>query len=94
RLEALSTTFSTAIDQSIEALPALPGLSNSLNLKEFLVPITLEVGRIIRGFETPSRLNFRKLKYNRLPAHLAPGPDNCALYCTPASPRSRIATHK
>jgi len=31
-----------------------------LNLKEFLVPTTLEVGRIIRGFETPSRLNFKK----------------------------------
>ncbi|WP_286915553.1 hypothetical protein, partial [Pseudomonas sp. UBA6315] len=60
RLEALSTTLSTAIDQMIEAPPALPGLSNSLNLKEFLVPTTLEVGRIIRGFESPSRLNFKK----------------------------------
>ncbi|WP_455828578.1 hypothetical protein, partial [Pseudomonas capeferrum] len=56
RLEALSTTILTAIDQSIEAPPALPGLSNSLNFKEFLVPTTLEVGRIIRGFERPSRL--------------------------------------
>ncbi|WP_395589354.1 hypothetical protein, partial [Pseudomonas sp. TR47] len=54
-----------AIDQAIEAPPALPGLSNSLNFKEFLVPTTLEVGRIIRGFERPSRLNFKKLKYRR-----------------------------
>ncbi|MEN5123235.1 hypothetical protein ABE489_20950, partial [Pseudomonas sp. TWI698] len=59
-LEALSTTISTAIDQAIEAPPVLPGLSNSLNFKEFLIPTTLEVGRIIRGFERPSRLNFNK----------------------------------
>ncbi|WP_284285416.1 hypothetical protein, partial [Pseudomonas plecoglossicida] len=57
---ALSTIISTAADHSIEALPALPGSFNSLNLKEFLVPTTLEVGRIIRGFETPSTLNFMK----------------------------------
>jgi len=31
-----------------------------LILKEFLVPITLEVGRIIRGFETPSTFNSKK----------------------------------
>ena len=60
RLEALSTTVSTAIDQTTEAFPVLPGSINSLNLKEFLVPTTLEVGRIIRGFETPSTLNFKK----------------------------------
>ncbi|WP_217997301.1 hypothetical protein, partial [Pseudomonas plecoglossicida] len=51
-------------DHSIEALPALPGSFNSLNLKEFLVPTTLEVGRIIRGFETPSTFNFIYLKYS------------------------------
>ncbi|WP_369397726.1 hypothetical protein, partial [Pseudomonas plecoglossicida] len=37
---------------------------NSLNLKEFLVPTTLEVGRIIRGFESPSTFNFIYLKYS------------------------------
>ncbi|MFK3767469.1 hypothetical protein, partial [Pseudomonas putida] len=62
-LEALSTTILTAIDQAIEAPPVLPGLSNSLNFKEFLVPTTLEVGRIIRGFERPSRLNSNKPYY-------------------------------
>ncbi|WP_238217497.1 hypothetical protein, partial [Pseudomonas sp. PAGU 2196] len=60
RLEALSTTFSTADDLSIEALTTLPESINSLILKEFLVPITLEVGRIIRGFETPSTFNSKK----------------------------------
>ncbi|WP_238540204.1 hypothetical protein, partial [Pseudomonas sp. GM84] len=63
RLETLSTTFSTAIDHSIKAPPVLPGSINSLNLKEFFVPTTLEVGRIIRGFESPSRLNSKKLQY-------------------------------
>jgi len=33
-----------------------------LNIKEFVVPMSLEVGRIIRGFETPSTLNFKKLQ--------------------------------
>ncbi|PXX59338.1 hypothetical protein D906_04898, partial [Pseudomonas sp. LAIL14HWK12:I1] len=28
--------------------------------KEFFVPMSLEVGRIIRGFETASTLNFKK----------------------------------
>jgi hypothetical protein len=32
-----------------------------LKLKEFFVPTTLEVGRIIRGFETASTLNFKKV---------------------------------
>jgi len=31
-----------------------------LNLKEFLVPITLEVGRIIRGFGSASTFNSNK----------------------------------
>ncbi|WP_176515327.1 hypothetical protein [Pseudomonas ceruminis] len=35
-----------------------------MNLKEFLVPTTLEVGRIIRGFETPSTFNFINLEYH------------------------------
>ncbi len=35
-----------------------------MNLKEFLVPTTLEVGRIIRGFETPSTFNFMNLEYH------------------------------
>ncbi|WP_312818013.1 hypothetical protein, partial [Pseudomonas sp.] len=58
----LSTFISTAIDHSIEALPTSPQLPNSLNFKEFVVPMSLEVGRIIRGFETPSTFNFKKLK--------------------------------
>ncbi|HHJ1300450.1 TPA: hypothetical protein ABHN85_25515, partial [Pseudomonas sp. H2] len=61
RLEALSTTILTANDLSIGALPPLPGSINSLKLKEFFVPTTLEVGRIIRGFETASTLNSNKL---------------------------------
>ncbi|MFK0312452.1 hypothetical protein ACIQUF_14535, partial [Pseudomonas sp. NPDC090233] len=60
RLEALSTTFSTACDHSIVALSAPSELLNSLNFKEFVVPMSLEVGRIIRGFESASRLNFKK----------------------------------
>ncbi|MEN5142812.1 hypothetical protein, partial [Pseudomonas juntendi] len=36
-----------------------------LNLKEFVVPLSLEVGRIIRGFERPSTFNFIYLKYSR-----------------------------
>jgi len=36
-----------------------------LNLKEFVVPMSLEVGRIIRGFEKASTFNFKKLKYKR-----------------------------
>ncbi|WP_238348819.1 hypothetical protein, partial [Pseudomonas sp. SWRI67] len=67
RLEALSTTISTADDLSIEALTTLPESINSLILKEFLVPITLEVGRIIRGFETPSTFNFKSVTSCPLP---------------------------
>ncbi|WP_218570401.1 hypothetical protein, partial [Pseudomonas sp. Kh13] len=63
RLEALSTIISTAGDQSIVALPASSELFNSLNFKEFVVPMPLEVGRIIRGFERPSTVNFKKVKY-------------------------------
>ncbi|MFG0684398.1 hypothetical protein, partial [Pseudomonas sp. WSY_20] len=43
---------------SIVALTAPPELANPLNLKEFRVPMSLEVGRIIRGFETASTFNF------------------------------------
>ncbi|MDD2137953.1 hypothetical protein NPS53_00005, partial [Pseudomonas putida] len=57
-LEALSTTISTAFDHSIVALPTSPESPNSLNLKEFVVPLSLEVGRIIRGFERASTFNF------------------------------------
>ncbi|MDD1961326.1 hypothetical protein NP534_14540, partial [Pseudomonas sp. 39004] len=63
RLEALSTTILTADDLSIGALPSLPGSINPLNLKEFFVPTTLEVGRIIRGFEIASTLNFKKVTF-------------------------------
>ncbi|MFK3830126.1 hypothetical protein ACI2JQ_18040, partial [Pseudomonas fulva] len=42
---------------SIVALSAPPELANSLNLKEFRVPMSLEVGRIIRGFEAASTFN-------------------------------------
>ncbi|WP_230381877.1 hypothetical protein, partial [Pseudomonas fulva] len=44
---------------SIVALSASPELANPLNFKEFLVPMSLEVGRIIRGFETASTFNFK-----------------------------------
>ncbi|MFZ5934421.1 hypothetical protein ACOKS3_06195, partial [Pseudomonas sp. HS6-2] len=33
-------------------------------LKEFVVPMSLEVGRIIRGFESASTLKFMKLKHS------------------------------
>ncbi|WP_218279875.1 hypothetical protein, partial [Pseudomonas sp. URIL14HWK12:I3] len=49
---------------SIVAFSAPPELANSLNLKEFRVPMSLEVGRIIRGFETASTFNFIYLKYS------------------------------
>ncbi|MBV4517322.1 hypothetical protein, partial [Pseudomonas kurunegalensis] len=61
RLKPLSTTTSTACDHSIVALSTSPQLFNSLNFKEFFVPMSLEVGRIIRGFESASTLNFKKL---------------------------------
>jgi len=38
-----------------------------LIIKEFLVPITLEVGRIIRGLETPSTFNFKSVTSCPLP---------------------------
>ncbi|AFK69955.1 hypothetical protein YSA_05880 [Pseudomonas putida ND6] len=38
----------------------MPSLLNSLNLKEFFVPMSLEVGRIIRGFERASTCYFKK----------------------------------
>ncbi|WP_313711095.1 hypothetical protein, partial [Pseudomonas sp.] len=62
-LKPLSTFISTAIDHLIEALPILSESSNSLNFKEFSVSTTSEVGRIIRGFESASTLNFNKLQY-------------------------------
>ncbi|MFG0924291.1 hypothetical protein ACF8SB_01065, partial [Pseudomonas sp. CJQ_8] len=62
-LEVLSTTFSTAFDHLIVALAAPSELSNSLNFKEFVVPLSLEVGRIIRGFKRASTFNFKKVKY-------------------------------
>ncbi|MDG9891653.1 hypothetical protein N7645_23375, partial [Pseudomonas juntendi] len=61
RLEALSTIISTAFDHSIAAPTALSESLNSLNLKEFVVPLSLEVGRIIRGFEKASTFNSNKL---------------------------------
>ncbi|WP_218187401.1 hypothetical protein, partial [Pseudomonas tussilaginis] len=50
--------FFTAADLSIEAPPALPGTSNSLNFKEFSVPTTPEVGRIIERSTGASRPYF------------------------------------
>ncbi|HGA2319104.1 TPA: hypothetical protein ACIRVE_003692, partial [Pseudomonas putida] len=50
RLKPLSTFISTAIDHLIEAFPAPSESSNPLIFKEFVVPLSLEVGRIIRGF--------------------------------------------
>jgi hypothetical protein len=47
-------------DQLTVALPELSESLNSLILKEFCVPLSLEVGRIIRGSETPSTLIFKK----------------------------------
>ncbi|WP_218568391.1 hypothetical protein, partial [Pseudomonas sp. H9] len=58
RFNSLSTTFFTAADLSIEALPVLPGTSNSLNLKEFSVPTAPEVGRIIERSEGASSTYF------------------------------------
>jgi hypothetical protein len=64
RYNLLSTTFFTAVDHSTEALPEPSESLNSLILKEFLVPLSLEVGRIIRGSETASTLNFKKMKHS------------------------------
>ncbi|PLV17997.1 hypothetical protein CXG49_03970, partial [Pseudomonas guariconensis] len=60
RQNLLSTAFFTAADQKTEAFPILPEAFNSLIIKEFFVSTASEVGRIIRGFETPSTLIFKK----------------------------------
>ncbi|MFZ0154239.1 hypothetical protein, partial [Pseudomonas sp.] len=60
RFNPLSTTFFTAADLSIETPPALPGTSNSLNLKEFSAPTTPEVGRIIECLNRASSFNLKK----------------------------------
>ncbi|MCO7542994.1 hypothetical protein, partial [Pseudomonas sp. VA159-2] len=39
----------------------------------FCVPLSLEVGRIIRGSESASTFNFKKLKYLGRAASEAPG---------------------
>ncbi|MDH0639169.1 hypothetical protein N5D52_19715, partial [Pseudomonas sp. GD03860] len=57
RFNSLSTTFFTAADLSIEAPPAPPETANSLKLKEFSVPTTPEVGRIIEKLNGASRIN-------------------------------------
>ncbi|MFT4453065.1 hypothetical protein, partial [Pseudomonas sp. RTCS2] len=59
---ALSTIISTAVDPLIVALSTLSEQPNLLNFKKFVVPMSLEVGRIIRGFERASTFNFKKLK--------------------------------
>ncbi|WP_235366115.1 hypothetical protein, partial [Pseudomonas plecoglossicida] len=62
RLETLSTIISTAADHLIVALSTLSEQPNLLNFNKFVVPMSLEVGRIIRGFERASTFNFKKLK--------------------------------
>ncbi|MEI2832184.1 hypothetical protein, partial [Pseudomonas mosselii] len=57
------TAFFTAADQMIEAPPILPETFNLLIKKRFFVSTTSEVGRIIRGSEGPSTVNFIKVKY-------------------------------
>ncbi|WP_218188903.1 hypothetical protein, partial [Pseudomonas sp. 250J] len=47
----------------IEAPPQPSSTINSLILKEFFVPMSLEVGRIIRGSDRASTVNFIKVKY-------------------------------
>ncbi|MDD2110166.1 hypothetical protein NP554_30690, partial [Pseudomonas asiatica] len=49
----------------IVAFSALSEQPNLLNFKKFVVPMSLEVGRIIRGFRRRSRVNFIYLKYSR-----------------------------
>ncbi|MFK3819493.1 hypothetical protein ACI2KG_23370, partial [Pseudomonas sp. NPDC089407] len=74
-LKPLSTFFSTAGDHLIIALSAPSESANSLNFKEFVVPLSLEVGRIIRGFRNRSTFNFIYLKYrgkDRVAAHRCP----------------------
>ncbi|MGK0150280.1 hypothetical protein, partial [Pseudomonas putida] len=46
-------------------LSALSEQPNLLNFKKFVVPMSLEVGRIIRGFERASTFNFIYLKCSR-----------------------------
>ncbi|WP_220036846.1 hypothetical protein, partial [Pseudomonas soli] len=60
RYNLLSTAFFTAADQMTEALPEPFQTINSLIFKEFFVPMSLEVGRIIRGSESASTVNFIK----------------------------------
>ncbi|UQB78310.1 hypothetical protein KI429_26535 [Pseudomonas shirazica] len=49
----------------IVALSTLSEQPNLLNFKKFVVPMSLEVGRIIRGFERASTFNFIYLKCSR-----------------------------
>ncbi|WP_296235067.1 hypothetical protein, partial [Pseudomonas sp. UBA4617] len=65
RSKPLSTFISTAADHLIEALPILPESLNSLIIKEFCASTTLEVGRIIRAFETASTFKYKKTEYRR-----------------------------
>ncbi|MEN5037949.1 hypothetical protein, partial [Pseudomonas sp. TWI929] len=55
----------------------------------FVVPLSLEVGRIIRGFESASTFNFKKLKYK--------GKGPCQGYqefaTTPSAPIRSSAAH-
>ncbi|MCF1490231.1 hypothetical protein LZ838_23030, partial [Pseudomonas sp. AA27] len=46
-----------------EAPPQPSSTINSLIFKEFFVPMSLEVGRIIRGSDRASTVNFIKVKY-------------------------------
>ncbi|MEA3235671.1 hypothetical protein OP492_13565, partial [Pseudomonas mosselii] len=62
RYNLLSTAFFTAADQMIEAPPIPPETFNLLINKRFFVSTTSEVGRIIRGSESPSTVNFIKIK--------------------------------
>ncbi|WP_220036860.1 hypothetical protein, partial [Pseudomonas soli] len=52
-------------DQMTEALPEPFQTINSLIFKEFFVPMSLEVGRIIRGSETPSTFYYRIMMLDR-----------------------------
>ncbi|MCE0918386.1 hypothetical protein, partial [Pseudomonas sp. NMI760_13] len=63
RYNLLSTAFFTAADRETEAPPQPSSTINSLIFKEFFVPTSLEVGRIIRGSERASTVNFIKVEY-------------------------------
>ncbi|WP_218281298.1 hypothetical protein, partial [Pseudomonas sp. 2848] len=65
RYNLLSTAFFTAADQMTEALPILPETLNLLINKRFCVSTTSEVGRIIRGSETPSTFYYRIMMLDR-----------------------------